>query len=106
MFYKIEVKDHIRVPPDLFNLEVNEAVLKRIKRKYEGFISKDIGIVIDITTDAEARDQELTSRIRALESKIQELQNRLSKSENEAATLRTRITELEADKVDENLKQL
>ncbi len=49
MFYKVEVKDHIRVPPDLFNLEVNEAVVKRIKKKYEGFISKDLGVVIDVT---------------------------------------------------------
>jgi len=45
----MEIKDHIRVPPDLFNLEVNEAVIKRIKKKYEGFISKDLGVVIDIT---------------------------------------------------------
>ncbi len=46
------------------------------------------------------------SRIRALESKIQELQDRLSKSENEAVTLRTRITELEADKTDEKQEHL
>ena len=49
MFYKAEIEDHIRVPPDLFNLEVQEAVIKRIKKKYEGFISKDLGIVIDVT---------------------------------------------------------
>ncbi|MBU0627561.1 MAG: DNA-directed RNA polymerase [Nanoarchaeota archaeon] len=49
MFYRMEIKDHIRVPPDLFNLEVNKAVLTRIKRKYEGFISKDLGVVIDVT---------------------------------------------------------
>ncbi|HZX45068.1 MAG TPA: DNA-directed RNA polymerase [Candidatus Nanoarchaeia archaeon] len=48
MFYSTEIKDHIRVPPDLFNLDVKEAVVKRIKRKYEGFISKDLGIVIDV----------------------------------------------------------
>lgn len=48
MFYKLEVKDHIRVPPDLFDLEVEEAVVKRIKRKYDGFISKELGIVIDV----------------------------------------------------------
>ncbi len=24
MFYRIELRDHIRVPPDLFNLEVNK----------------------------------------------------------------------------------
>ena len=49
MFYKIELRDHIRVPPDLFNLDVNEAVIKRIKKKYDGLISKDFGIVIDIS---------------------------------------------------------
>ncbi len=48
MFYKIELKDHIRVPPDLFGLDVSEAVIKRLKKKYDGFISKDLGIVIDI----------------------------------------------------------
>lgn len=49
MFYKIELKDHIRVPPDLFDLKVDEAVIKRIKKKYEGFISKDLGVVIDVS---------------------------------------------------------
>ena len=48
MFYKIEVKDHIRVPPNLFNLPLEEAIIKRIKTKYNGFISKDLGIVIDV----------------------------------------------------------
>ncbi len=48
MFYSMEIKDHIRVPPDLFNLEVKEAVVKRLKKKYEGFISKDLGVVIDV----------------------------------------------------------
>lgn len=49
MFYKLEVKDHIRVPPDHFNLPLEEAVVKRIKKKYDGFISKDLGIVIDVS---------------------------------------------------------
>ncbi|MBS3132097.1 DNA-directed RNA polymerase [Candidatus Woesearchaeota archaeon] len=49
MFYKIELKDHIRVPPDMFGMEVEESVLKRVKTKYEGFISKDFGIVIDVS---------------------------------------------------------
>jgi len=48
MFYKTELKDHIRVPPNLFNLPLEEAVIKRIKTKYSGFISKDLGIVIDV----------------------------------------------------------
>lgn len=49
MFYKIELKDHIRVPPDMFDLDISEAVVKRIKTKYEGFISQDLGIVIDVS---------------------------------------------------------
>lgn len=49
MFYKLELQDHIRVPPDLFGLPVEEAVIKRVKRKYGGFISKDLGIVIDVS---------------------------------------------------------
>lgn len=49
MFYKTEVKDHIRVPPNLFSLPLEEAVIKRIKAKYSGFISKDLGIVIDVS---------------------------------------------------------
>ena len=48
MFYKIELKDYIRVPPNLFNLPLEEAIIKRIKTKYNGFISKDLGIVIDV----------------------------------------------------------
>jgi len=48
MYYKIELKDRIRVPPNLFNLEAKDAVVKSIKKKYEGYISKDTGIVIDV----------------------------------------------------------
>ena len=48
MFYKVELRDHIRVPPNLFNLPLEEAVIKRIKTRYSGFISKDLGIVVDV----------------------------------------------------------
>ena len=48
MFYRTEIKDHIRVPPNLFDKPKAEAVLERVKKKYEGFISKDFGIVIDV----------------------------------------------------------
>ncbi|MBW2984460.1 DNA-directed RNA polymerase [Candidatus Woesearchaeota archaeon] len=49
MFYKVELKDHIRVPPDLFGLALNEAVIKRIRAKYTGYISQDLGVVIDVS---------------------------------------------------------
>jgi len=48
MFYTIEIKDHIRVPPRFFGLDVKEAVLKAIKQKYDGMITQQIGVVIDI----------------------------------------------------------
>ena len=48
MFYKTELKDYIRVPPNLFSMPLEDAVIKRIKTKYSGFISKDPGIVIDV----------------------------------------------------------
>src|SRR3989338_8183865 len=48
MFYKTIVKDHIRVTPNLFGLEPKEAVVKMVKDKFDGFISKDFGIVVDI----------------------------------------------------------
>ena len=56
MFYKTEIRDHIRVPPDLFNLPREEAVLKRIKAEYEGYISKDLGITIDVSAVKEIRE--------------------------------------------------
>lgn len=48
MFYKIELRDSIRVPPDLFGLTVEESVLKGVRKKYDGYISKELGIVIDV----------------------------------------------------------
>jgi DNA-directed RNA polymerase subunit E' len=56
MFYRTEIKDHIRVPPDLFNLTAEEAVTKRIKKKYDGYISKEIGIVIDVAKVRDIRE--------------------------------------------------
>jgi DNA-directed RNA polymerase subunit E' len=56
MFYKSEIKDHIRVPPDLFNLSREEAIIKRVKADYEGFVSKELGIVIDIMDVKEIRE--------------------------------------------------
>jgi len=48
MFYKIELKDHIRVPPRYFELDVKEAVLKSVKLKYDGLTNAELGFVIDI----------------------------------------------------------
>ena len=48
MFYKIKVKDFIRIAPDKFGLDLEEAMIVEIKAKYEGHISEDVGIVIDV----------------------------------------------------------
>ncbi len=49
MFYKTKVKDHIRVPPNLFGTDLNNAVVKVIRERYEGFISPEIGVVVDVS---------------------------------------------------------
>ncbi|MFH1591308.1 MAG: DNA-directed RNA polymerase [archaeon] len=48
MFYKTVIKDHIRVPPKLFELPTKDAVLQMVRERYEGFISKELGIVVGI----------------------------------------------------------
>jgi len=50
MFFRTRVSDHIRIPPDSFNMKLEEAVVKQIKTKYDGYISKEIGIVIDVSS--------------------------------------------------------
>ncbi|MEM4266474.1 MAG: DNA-directed RNA polymerase [Candidatus Nanoarchaeia archaeon] len=48
MFYEVEVKGHVRVPPTSFKEDTKEAVLKRLNEEYDGYISKDLGIVIGV----------------------------------------------------------
>jgi len=48
MFYKVKVKDFIRVPPSMFDLPRKEAVLKNVRSSYDGFISKDFGFVLNV----------------------------------------------------------
>ncbi len=49
MFYEIEIRSHIRIPPDAFKVETKKAVLEVLKKKYENFVSKDLGFVIGVT---------------------------------------------------------
>ena len=49
MFYELEVKGHIRVPPSSFVEETKDAVLKRLNDKFDGYMSKDLGIVIGVS---------------------------------------------------------
>jgi len=48
MFYKVVVKDHIRVSPTSFDKDIKQAVASEARIKYTGFISKELGIVIDV----------------------------------------------------------
>lgn len=49
MFYKVKIRDHIRVSPDKFGMDLKQAVITEIKGKYSGYISKDLGLVIDVS---------------------------------------------------------
>ncbi len=48
MFYKLKVQDHIRVPPDAFQGDLRDSIFAQVRKKYDGFISKNIGIVLDV----------------------------------------------------------
>ncbi len=61
MFYKTTLKDHIRVPPKLFGKSVEEALLTQIKSQYENFISKDVGVVIDVLSVDEISEGKVIS---------------------------------------------
>ena len=48
MFYDIKIKSHVRVPPTEFNIDTKEAVLHTLNKKYENFVSKELGYVIGV----------------------------------------------------------
>jgi DNA-directed RNA polymerase subunit E' len=48
MYYKVQIKDHIQVLPEHFDKDIKEAIVIMLKNKYEGYISKDLGVVIDV----------------------------------------------------------
>jgi len=53
MFYKVKVQDHIRIPPQKFGLDLKQAIIEEIKNKFSGYISKELGMVIDVSGLAE-----------------------------------------------------
>ena len=50
MFYKVEAKDRVRVTPNLFGEPLDSAIVKMIKAKYDGYVSEELGIVIDVVS--------------------------------------------------------
>lgn len=49
MFYEIEAQGHIRVDPSLFKDKVDKAIMDSLSKKFDGFISKDLGIVMGVS---------------------------------------------------------
>lgn len=49
MFYRTQIKDHIRVPPKYFDYTVEKAVFKCINQKYNGYIDQELGIVVSVS---------------------------------------------------------
>ncbi len=56
MYYKIKVKDHVRLPPTMYSGDIRESIVKSIKKIYSGFISKELGIVIDVSSVDDIKD--------------------------------------------------
>jgi DNA-directed RNA polymerase subunit E' len=48
MFYEVLVTDHIRVEPNKFGMDTDEAVRIQLEESYSGFQDKDIGIVVAV----------------------------------------------------------
>lgn len=49
MFYEIELKTHVRVPPTSFKDDVKESVLKSLNERFEGYISQDTGAIVAVS---------------------------------------------------------
>jgi len=48
MFYKVVLKDIVRVPPNQFGSDIEASILSQIGEKYTGFTSSEMGVVIDV----------------------------------------------------------
>lgn len=56
MFYRVKVKDYIRVPPAMFNLNKRESVLQNVKSSYDNYISKELGFVVNVIDVGEIKE--------------------------------------------------
>lgn len=48
MFYELEVKSHIRLPPTKFGEDTKKAVLEQLKEQFENYTSQELGLVIGV----------------------------------------------------------
>ncbi len=49
MFYELEVKGHVRVPPTLFSEQTSQSVMKSLTKHFDGFISKELGVIMGVS---------------------------------------------------------
>lgn len=56
MFFEIEAKGHIRVHPKHFGDDTEQAVLKSLNEQFNGYISKDLGVVLGVTEVVEVKE--------------------------------------------------
>ncbi len=50
MFYESKVKSYIRVPPHTFHENTEQSIMKALRDRFENFISKDLGVVVGVTS--------------------------------------------------------
>ncbi len=48
MYYVVEVKDFVRIPPRELTEEVKGVIHEQLREKFKGFISKDLGFLIEV----------------------------------------------------------
>ncbi len=56
MFYELLVTDHIRVSPDKFSADTDEAVKKQLEESYIGFQDKDMGVIVSVLEVLEVQE--------------------------------------------------
>lgn len=56
MYYELEVKSHVRVPPTKFSADIKKSVLESLKERFENFVSKEMGAVVGVTEISDIGD--------------------------------------------------
>ena len=56
MFYEVLVTDHVRVEPNKFGMDTDEAVRTQLEESYSGFQDKDIGTVVAVLDVQEVKE--------------------------------------------------
>jgi len=56
MFYKVLVTDHVRVEPNKFGMDTDEAVRVQLEESYASFQDKDIGTVVAVLDIIEVKE--------------------------------------------------